>query len=60
METREYSFSLFEGMKVHRCEYLNNMPQFGTFLFLAQACKSWVGYGMQEGEIVIQVNPRQW
>lgn len=24
------------------------------------ACKSWVGYGMKEGEIVIQVNPRQW
>ncbi|KAL3778766.1 hypothetical protein ACHAWO_008382 [Cyclotella atomus] len=24
------------------------------------ACKSWVGYGMQEGEVVIQVNPRQW
>mmetsp|Transcript_9035 Transcript_9035/g.22052 ORF Transcript_9035/g.22052 Transcript_9035/m.22052 type:complete len:413 (+) Transcript_9035:251-1489(+) len=24
------------------------------------ACKSWVGYGMNEGEIVIQVNPRQW
>jgi len=24
------------------------------------ACKSWVGYGMEEGEIVVQVNPRQW
>ena len=24
------------------------------------ACKSWVGYGMKEGDIVIQVNPRQW
>lgn len=24
------------------------------------ACKSWVGYGMKEGEVVIQVNPRQW
>ncbi|KAL9184841.1 hypothetical protein ACHAXT_002618 [Thalassiosira profunda] len=24
------------------------------------ACKSWVGYGMEEGEIVLQVNPRQW
>ena len=24
------------------------------------SCKSWVGYGMKEGEIVIQVNPRQW
>lgn len=24
------------------------------------ACKSWVGYGMEEGEVVIQVNPRQW
>lgn len=24
------------------------------------ACKSWVGYGMEEGEIVIQVNPRRW
>ena len=24
------------------------------------ACKSWVGYEMKEGEISIQVNPRQW
>jgi len=24
------------------------------------ACKSWVGYGMKEGEITIDVNPRQW
>ena len=24
------------------------------------ACKSWVGYGMKEGEVVIDVNPRQW
>lgn len=24
------------------------------------SCKSWVGYGMKEGEIVIQVNPNQW
>ncbi|KAL7538933.1 hypothetical protein ACHAXR_009525 [Thalassiosira sp. AJA248-18] len=24
------------------------------------ACKSWMGYGMMEGEVVIQVNPRQW
>jgi ferredoxin len=24
------------------------------------ACKSWVGYGMKEGDVVVQVNPRQW
>ena len=24
------------------------------------ACKSWAGYGMKEGDVVIQVNPRQW
>lgn len=24
------------------------------------ACKSWVGRGMREGTVVIQVNPRQW
>jgi hypothetical protein len=24
------------------------------------ACKAFVGYGMKEGEITIQVNPRQW
>mmetsp|Transcript_16198 Transcript_16198/g.46540 ORF Transcript_16198/g.46540 Transcript_16198/m.46540 type:complete len:366 (-) Transcript_16198:162-1259(-) len=24
------------------------------------ACKAFVGYGMQEGEITLQVNPRQW
>lgn len=24
------------------------------------ACKSWVGYEMKEGEMSIQVNPRQW
>jgi len=24
------------------------------------ACKSFVGYGMKEGEMVIKVNPRQW
>ncbi|KAL7554887.1 hypothetical protein ACHAWF_018436 [Thalassiosira exigua] len=24
------------------------------------ACKSWVGYGMKEGEVTIRVNPRQW
>ena len=24
------------------------------------ACKAFVGYGMSEGEITVQVNPRQW
>ena len=24
------------------------------------ACKAFVGYGMQEGELTLQVNPRQW
>ena len=24
------------------------------------ACKSWVGRGMREGTVVVQVNPRQW
>mmetsp|Transcript_4190 Transcript_4190/g.9380 ORF Transcript_4190/g.9380 Transcript_4190/m.9380 type:complete len:366 (+) Transcript_4190:69-1166(+) len=24
------------------------------------ACKSWVGRGMKEGTVVVQVNPRQW
>mmetsp|Transcript_35979 Transcript_35979/g.76788 ORF Transcript_35979/g.76788 Transcript_35979/m.76788 type:complete len:382 (+) Transcript_35979:213-1358(+) len=32
----------------------DNMPRWRL------ACKSWVGYGMKEGEIVVQVNPRQW
>lgn len=45
---------LLSPPKANEKKMMENTPRWRL------ACKSWVGYGMKEGEVVVQVNPRQW
>lgn len=45
---------LMSPMKVQESQILANKPRW------RMACKAVVGYGMQEGEITVQVNPKRW
>lgn len=45
---------LLSPQKVAERQMLEDQPRWRL------ACKSFVGYGMEEGSITIQVNPRQW
>ncbi|KAL7522033.1 hypothetical protein ACHAWX_006728 [Stephanocyclus meneghinianus] len=45
---------LLSPQKLNEKKMLEDTPRWRL------ACKSWVGYGMKEGDVVIQVNPRQW
>ena len=45
---------MLNPQKISEKQMLEDNPRFRL------ACKAFVGYGMQEGEITLQVNPRQW
>ena len=46
--------NLLSPQKVAESQMLEDEPRWRL------ACKSFVGYGMEEGAITVQVNPRQW
>ncbi len=45
---------MLSPMKIQESQILSKKPRW------RMACKTVVGYGMEEGEMTIQVNPRQW
>jgi ferredoxin len=46
--------NLLSPLKEQEKQILANKPKW------RMACRTFVGHGMQEGELTIQVSPRQW